>query len=89
MSSETRVCEERLRMGLTHEQVGRSIGTSARVVRQYEAGRPIPERHLLAMRRLFGCDLDWLLCLSDQRRDVGRRRARRSDQRDVQVHQLI
>lgn len=65
-----RVCAERKNKDLTQVELAKELGVDQSTVVRWEAGGSIPQEKLVMMRTLFGCDLDWLLGVSDERKTV-------------------
>lgn len=65
-----RVCAERKNKDLTQVELAKELGVDQSTVVRWEAGGSIPQEKLVMMRALFGCDLDWLLGVSDERKTV-------------------
>lgn len=65
-----RVCSERKILGLTQAELAQELEVDQSTVVRWEAGGSIPQEKMVKMRALFGCDLDWLLCVSDERKTV-------------------
>ena len=65
-----RVCEIRKSMGWTQEELAEKVGVDRTTIVRWESGGSIPDRKLVQMRGLFGCDVDWILGLSDECRAV-------------------
>lgn len=65
-----RVSAERKLKGLTQEQLAQNLAVDRTTIVRWETGESIPDKKLVAMRDVFGCDIDWLLGLSDERRTV-------------------
>ncbi len=59
---------ERIRAGLTREQVAEAVGVHPNSVRNWEQNLCQPGSNaLIAMSTLFGCSADYLLGLTDER----------------------
>ena len=65
-----RVCAERKNLGLTQAELAKEVDVDQSTVVRWEAGGSIPQEKMVKMRSLFGCDLDWLLGVSDDRKTV-------------------
>lgn len=62
------VKSERVRIGLTQEELADALGIHVNTVRLWERGECKPSsNNLLAMREIFGCTPDYLLGLTDER----------------------
>ena len=62
------IASERVRIGLSQEDLAEKIGLKSRAtVASYENGGEIPRSKLVAMTRLFKCSADYLLGLTDNR----------------------
>lgn len=66
-----RVCAERKNLGLTQAELAKEVDVDQSTVVRWEAGGSIPQEKMVKMRSLFGCDLDWLLGVSDDRKTIG------------------
>lgn len=59
---------ERIRLGLTAEEAARSIGVSKNTLASWEQNKRSPDGTYLArMAEIFGCTVDYLLGLTDER----------------------
>lgn len=65
-----RVCSERKLKGWTQEDFAYRVEVDPSTVVRWEKGGSIHQDKLARMRRLFCCDVDWLLGLSSERRTV-------------------
>lgn len=65
-----RVCAERKNLGLTQAELAKEVGVDQSTVVRWEAGGSIPQEKMVRMRSLFGCDLDWLIGVSDDRKTI-------------------
>ena len=65
-----RVCAERKNLGLTQAELAEKIEVDQSTIVRWEAGGSIPQEKMVKMRTLFGCDLDWLIGVSDERKTV-------------------
>lgn len=65
-----RVCAERKNLGLTQAELAKEVDVDQSTVVRWEAGGSIPQEKMVKMLSLFGCDLDWLLGVSDDRKTV-------------------
>ena len=52
---------ERARQGLTVEELAGQIGISRRTYYTWQSNNNIPASKLIAMAKLFGCSIDYLL----------------------------
>lgn len=60
---------ERVRLGMTQEQVAKSVGVHINAVRIWESEESKPNSfNLIALSKLFGCSPDYLLGLTDERK---------------------
>jgi transcriptional regulator with XRE-family HTH domain len=57
-------------MGWTQEELAEKVGVDRTTIVRWESGGSITDRKLVQMRDLFGCDVDWILGLSDECRAV-------------------
>lgn len=62
-----RVKAERSLKGLTQEQLGDLVGADKSTIGRWENGGAIPQEKIVKLRSLFGCSVDWLLGLSEER----------------------
>lgn len=59
---------ERQRLNLDQEQFAKKVGVSKSTVSRWERGIKWPTgSDLIAMRDLFGCSIDWLLGVTNDR----------------------
>lgn len=65
-----RVKAERSLLGLTQRELAAELGVDKSTVVRWEGGGSIPQEQIIAMRSLFGCDIDWLLGVTEQRRTI-------------------
>lgn len=65
-----RVCSERNLKGWTQTDLAREVGVNESTVVRWEAGGNIPQDKMVKLRSIFGCDLDWLIGLTDERKTV-------------------
>lgn len=65
-----RVCVERKNLGLTQAELAKEVNVDQSTIVRWEAGGSIPQEKMVKLRGLFGCDLDWLLGVSDDRKTV-------------------
>lgn len=70
MSMSKRIKEERLKMGLTQEQLAEQLGVQKSAIAKYENGRVenIKRSVIQKMATIFGCDPCYLLDLVDEPR---------------------
>ena len=58
---------ERARSGLTLSEFAEKIGISEKTYRNWrDDAKPISSETLVKLSHLFGCSIDYLLCLSDK-----------------------
>lgn len=63
------ITSERVRSGLTQNQLAEQLSVSSSTVYRWETGGALPGGDILVkMRKLFGCTTDYLLGLSDERK---------------------
>lgn len=58
---------ERGRCGLTKEEISQKLGITTTTYLNYVRNENPPTRMLLRMRAMFGCSVDYILGLSDER----------------------
>lgn len=59
---------ERFRAGLKQTDLAERLGTSPGVISRWERGRVTPNgQKLIAMSNLFGCSIDYLLGMTEER----------------------
>lgn len=58
---------ERGRIGMSKEAISKRLNISSKTYNNYVEGKPIPSTILVAMADLFGCRVDYLLGLTDDR----------------------
>lgn len=59
---------ERTRLGLTQEEFASRLSVSERTVSDWErAKRDVPSRYAVMMSAMFGCSIDYLFSLTDER----------------------
>ncbi|WP_281657517.1 helix-turn-helix domain-containing protein [Collinsella stercoris] len=59
---------ERVRIGMSQEEVAEELGVHVNSVRQWESNSVQPSSmSLISLSRLFGCSPDYLLGLTDER----------------------
>lgn len=62
------LASERIRLGTSQHELGDRIGVSDKTVSRWEAGISLPGgAALVEMSKLFGCSIDYLLGLTDER----------------------
>ena len=62
------LASERIRLGLTQEQLAEKLGTNTRSINHYENGKLLmPPQVLGAAADLFGCSTDYLLGRTNDR----------------------
>lgn len=61
---------ERSRLGMTQTQLAKRLNVDPSSVVRWENGGTITQDTLINMRDIFGCTIDWLLGLTDERRPV-------------------
>ena len=62
------IASERVKAGLEQKELASKLNTSAATVSRWERGITKPNSdQLVAMRELFGCSVDYLLGVSDDR----------------------
>ena len=58
---------ERARIGMTIEEFSEKIGIAEKTYRNWrDSEKPISSDTLITISHLFGCSIDYLLCLSDK-----------------------
>lgn len=63
------IASERMRLGLTQEDLSNELGVSKSTVLRWEQGIGKPDSgQLVAMHYLFKCSTDYLLGLTDERK---------------------
>ena len=68
------ICSERKRLSLTQSALAEKLGVSNRTLRDWENdARRVPSSAAIQMAELFGCSLDYLFGLTDERVRVGQR----------------
>ena len=65
-----RVCVERKNLGLTQVELAELVDVDQSTVVRWESGGSIPQETMVQMRSLFGCDIDWLIGVSDERKTI-------------------
>ena len=62
------IASERVKAGLEQKDLAAKLNTSAATVSRWERGLSKPNAdQMVAMRELFGCSVDYLLGVSDDR----------------------
>lgn len=62
------IASERTRIGITQKDLAKKLDKSLTTVSRWEQGRGMPTAsELIGMHKLFGCSVDYLLGLSDER----------------------
>lgn len=63
------ITSERIRMGISQKELADKLGVSLTTVSRWEQGRSLPNStDLISMRNVFGCSVDYLLALTDERK---------------------
>lgn len=65
-----RIASERKLKGLSQEDLATKLEVGRSTIIRWEKGDSVPDDKLKAMRTLFCCDLDWLVGLSEERKEV-------------------
>lgn len=63
---------ERVRLGWTQADLARRLSVDASTVNRWEKGGAVTQDCLIKMRNLFGCTIDWLLGLTDERKPIAK-----------------
>ena len=58
---------ERGRLQLTKEELSKMLGVTSKTYLAYVRGNPIPSTILIEMSKIFGCTIDYLLGLTDDK----------------------
>lgn len=67
------IASERIRIGITQKELAKKLDRSLTTVSRWEQGRSVPTAsELIGMYELFGCSVDYLLGLSDERTRTSR-----------------
>lgn len=61
------LASERVRIGLTQEQMAKELGIAASTLVRYEQGGVVPPSILSAAADKFGCTVDYLLDRTEER----------------------
>lgn len=62
------IASERVRLGLTQETLGKRLGVSSDVIRNWEDGTTnFKINDAISLVELFGCSLDYLVSRTDER----------------------
>ncbi len=65
------ITSERTRLGVSQKDLADHLNVSLTTVSRWEQGRAFPNSaDLVNMRELFGCSVDYLLGLTDERKPV-------------------
>ena len=63
------IASERVRMGITQEELAKKVDKSKKTVSNWETGRRSPQAtDLEKLSKLFGCSTDYLLGLTEERK---------------------
>lgn len=65
-----RVKSERSLKGWTQSELAEKVSVNVSTVIRWESGGSIPQEKMIKLRELFGCDLDWLIGVSDLRQTI-------------------
>ncbi|MEY8386043.1 helix-turn-helix transcriptional regulator [Oscillospiraceae bacterium 38-13] len=66
MTTGQRVAQKRKELGLSQEALGEKLGVSRQSIYKWESGNALPEvEKLVALSRLFGVSVGWLLCVEE------------------------
>ena len=64
----TNIASERVKLGLSQEQLGSYVGVSRDVVSNWESGNTMPKVSMaVQLADVFGCSLDYLFARSEDR----------------------
>ena len=64
----TNIASERVKLGLSQEQLGKSIGVSRDVIKSWESEKTTPKLDMaFKLCDLFGCTLDYLYARTEER----------------------
>ncbi len=67
----TNIASERVKMGLSQEQLGNRLNISRDIVKGWETGTSVPRAdYLIELANLFGCTVDYLLARTEQRTGI-------------------
>lgn len=67
----TNIKSERVRMGLTQKKLADRLDVDERTVSNWESETtPVPSTKAVEMSGIFGCSIDYLFGLSDERKTV-------------------
>lgn len=61
---------ERVKLGWTQEELGKYLGVDESTIRRWEKGASAPSASVIAMSNLFGCSIDYLFGITDERKTV-------------------
>lgn len=71
MAGKHNIASERYRIGATQEQLAKMLGVATNTVANWETGRFEPTgSNLKKMASIFGCSIDYLLGVTDERLPV-------------------
>lgn len=62
------IASERVRMGLSQEELGRKIGVERKTVSEWERGLYLPAKRVKQLADFFDCSADYLLRKTDERK---------------------
>lgn len=63
------LASERTRLGIDQSDVAEKLGVSKTTISRWERGESIPTgEYLVKLHELFGCSIDYLLGLTDERK---------------------
>lgn len=65
--SQNRIASERVMLGLSQQQLANELGVDRATVSRWEKHGKVPERYLIQLRSLFGCSIDWIVGVTDER----------------------
>lgn len=65
-----RIASERALLGINQYELADRLDASKTTVSNWEKGGSINQAALIKMREVFGCDIDWLLGLSNERKTI-------------------
>lgn len=67
----TNIASERVKIGLSQEQLGNRLGVSRDVIKGWETGVTTPRADVvIRLADLFGCTADYLLARTEQRTGI-------------------
>lgn len=65
------IASERVKHGLTQDDLAEKLGVVSRTVRDWEKdARSVPSSKACEMARMFGCSVDYLFGLTDERKPI-------------------